>query len=76
MSTLYWGTALAQTDLLGLWVKAKVRPWPYWFIRRLGLFSVLLWRRYETSRIGWRLAWELSKVAVGLGPCAVHRRKK
>jgi len=73
---LYWGTALAQTDFLGLWATAKIRPWPCWFYCRVRLFCAIVWRPYETSRIPWRLAWEVSKVAVGLGPCIVHRRQK
>jgi len=73
MSKLYWGRAMAQTDVGGLWVRAKVRPKCYWFIRRLRLFLRIVWRRYETERIDWRTAWQISKVAVGLvGPVEIR----
>jgi len=71
---IYWGTALAQTDIGGLWVWAKVRPWWYWRIRRVRLFLYLVWRRYETTRLTVEVAWAVSKVAeTRYGPWPVHK---
>jgi len=71
---LYWGTVMAESaDLPGLWLWAKVRPRPWWFLIRLKLFAQIVWRRWETRRLGIRLAWELSKVTEGLGPTHIHR---
>lgn len=61
---IYWGSALAQTDVLGLWAYAKVRPRWYWLWRRLCLFCGIVWRRYDDQcgRIGLATAWEVARI--------------
>lgn len=68
----YWRTVRAQTDIRNpdggyLYADCIVRPSWYWFLRRLRLFSQLVWRRWEPgfSRIGIRLAWKISSAANG-----------
>ena len=77
MSRRYWGHAMAQTDVGGLWAVAKIRPRWYWWLKRLWLFSRIVWRMPDSdprcTRIDWRTAWEVARVAEGLGPCEVHR---
>ena len=77
-TTLYWGTAFCQTDIGGLWTWAKVRPWWYWELCRIKLWTKLVWRRYEpeSGRFSMVFAWGIASIAYsGLtGPCAVHRR--
>lgn len=79
---LYWGTVFMPTDIDNpetgepLYVHAKVRPAWYWFLRRVQLFALIVWRRYETERIGVRLAWELSDTAVGVTGRTWPWRKK
>ena len=70
----WWTTVLAPTDISDprtgepLYVAAKVRPAWYWNWRRVCLFLSIVWRKYEVSRIDWRTAWAVSKVAKGLTP--------
>jgi hypothetical protein len=33
---------------------------PEW-LKRLRLFFSILWRRYEDSRMGWQLSWDVAK---------------
>lgn len=33
---------------------------PEW-LKRGRLFLSILWRRYEDSRLGWQLSWEVAK---------------
>ena len=75
MSKLYWGRTMAQTDIGGLWCYAKVRPRAYWLLRRIRLFALIVWRRYDPGcdRLDWRTAWDVAACAEGLGPCEVHR---
>jgi len=62
MRTIYWGNVWCQTDIgYGAWVCAKIRPRWFWTLRRVKFFLSLVWCRYEESRIGWRLAWSISK---------------
>ena len=73
MRMLYWGEAMAQTDVGGLWVVAKIRPRWYWLLRRVRLFLRIVWRRYENARLDWRTSWSVSAVAGGLsGPVLVR----
>ena len=77
MRMLYWGECMAQTDIGGLWVAAKVRPTWWWTCRRVQLFLSIVWRRMETTRLDWRTAWDVSEVAVGLvGPVPVSSEVK
>lgn len=74
MSKLYWGRALAQESFTGGWCHARVRPAWYWWLRRLRLFVLIVWRRYEISRLDARTAWDISRCAVGLvGPVSVYK---
>jgi len=68
---IYWGGVWAQESTTGGWLFAKVRPRWYWFLRRVKLFALIVWRRWDAqiSRMDWRTAWSVSEVAVGLvGP--------
>ena len=68
----YWGCAFVETDIPNTyeggycWTWAKIRPRWYWWIRRMQMFLEIVWRPFETSRIDWRTAWDVSKVARGL----------
>jgi hypothetical protein len=75
---LYWGNVMAQTDMGGLWIRAKIRPPLYWWLCRVKLFALIVWRRYDPqcTPMDWRTAWEVSKVAEGLPPCYVNRGPK
>jgi hypothetical protein len=59
-----------------LYVDAKIRPAWYWTWRRVRLFLIIVWRRYEASRIDWRTAWAVSRVAKGLTRNAELDRKE
>lgn len=69
-----WTSALRPTDITDpatgepLYVMAKIRPHWYWGVRRLWLFARIVWRRWDTdtSRLDWRTAWAVSKVARGI----------
>ena len=67
-----WTTRLIATDILDpttgepLYVDAKIRPKWYWLLKRIWLFISIVWRKWETARIGWLTAWEVSRVAEGL----------
>ena len=81
MRKMYWGRVLAQTDIGGAWVYARVRPGWYWWLRATKLFSQLVWRRYEEggNRISFVTAWEAALAANGGNlpcPCPYHRRPK
>ncbi len=71
---IYWGRVWAQESMAGGWLNAKVRPCWYWWLRRIRLFSVIVWRTWDTARLDWSTAWEVSECAVGLvGPVDVHK---
>ena len=77
MRMLYWGECMAQTDIGGLWVAAKVRPLWYWTLCRLRLFWALASPWSDTPPLDWRTAWDVSEVAVGLvGPVPVSSEVK
>lgn len=65
-----WRTELRPTDVYTgegqqLYVYARIRPSWYWTVRQIRLFLKIVWRRYESDRIDWDTAWEVSKVARG-----------
>ena len=63
----WWGNAFLPTDLgLDTWCWAKIRPRWFWWLRHVKLFALILWRRYETTRLDWRTAWDISGPASGL----------
>ena len=83
MPCLYWGCALAQTDIGGLWAVAKIRPRWYWTLRRLylawRLWTPLLRVPPEEYELDWTTAWDVASVVYAhalVGPCKVHRRRK
>ncbi len=69
-----WGHVRCESaDFPGAWLDAKVRPAWYWWCKRTWLFLQIVWRRWETERLGWRVARDVSRVAVGLvGPIVAH----
>ena len=76
MSKLYWGRLYAEcSEFPGCWLHAKVRPGPWWFLCRVKLFLLLVWRPLDEqvrSKLPWRAAWDISRVAVGIPPCTVR----
>jgi hypothetical protein len=64
----YWAWKFVPTDMSdkngdALYVYTKIRPSWYWFLRRVRLFLYLVCCR---SRIDWRTAWKMSRVAKGI----------
>jgi len=66
---IYWGHCWCRADFGG-WVNAKVRPRWYWWLRRVRLFSVIVWRWCDLARLDWRTSWVVAGIAaIGLvGP--------
>lgn len=77
MLKLYWGTTFAQSDIGGMWMWAKVRPWWYWECRRIWIFLGLIRADFEGKPLGFHLAWTVTTIIYkGLvGPCPIHRGK-
>ena len=59
---IYWGRALAQTDVFDLYVHAKIRPRWYWLACNLRLFLSLVWRKQEFGRMSARTAWQVAGI--------------
>ena len=61
-----WTTILTPTtfNIPGtnepLYVWKKVRPQWYWKLKRLLLFLIILWRRWEDARLSWSLSWSVA----------------
>ena len=63
----WWGWRFVQVDVAGnCYAYAKVRPRWFWFLRRLQLFGIIVFRKYERERIRPLTAWQVSKCAKGL----------
>lgn len=70
----YFGAAFVQTDVPNpidggfCYAHAKVRPPWYWLCRRVRLFVLIVWRRFDPgcSRIDWSTAWQVSAASKGL----------
>lgn len=63
-----WGTTpLLPTDIPGCYCHAKIRPWWYWTFRRVRLFLLIVWRRWDEQcgRLSIKTAWSVSSVAKG-----------
>ena len=56
----WWGEAFLPTDVADSWVWLKLRPRWYQWLRHIRLFLGIVWRHYETERIGWSLAWQIA----------------
>jgi hypothetical protein len=52
---------------------------PEW-LKRLRLFFSILWRRYEDSRMGWQLSWDVAKCIYPTAKCleiaSLHAEEK
>ncbi len=72
----WWGQLFAPTDMGDLWTTAKVRPFWFWWWRRLCLFVSIVWRRYEVQRLDWRTSWAVSHVALGVRVWRVGNKGK
>ena len=70
----HWRTVLVPTDIRDpqtsapLYVYARIRPMWFWYLRRVKLFALIVWRKCEDDdwRLDWRTAWKVSECAIGL----------
>lgn len=65
----WWGKLFAPADIGG-WTWIKIRPRWFWYLRKIQLWSEIVWRRFDSGcskKMDSKTAWEVAGIVYDRG---------